>query len=64
MFRRGGIVPAEEEGLQDPQTAACLPKKDDCHEHVIHDGIHKFPQCILRIPVTPIWSQSVPYRDE
>ena len=25
-----------------------------CHEHVIHDGIHKFPQQIVRNPATPI----------
>ena len=26
----------------------------DCHEHVIHDGIHKFPQQVVRIPATPV----------
>ena len=25
-----------------------------CHEHIIHDGIHKFPQQIVRIPAAPI----------
>ena len=25
-----------------------------CHEQIIHDGIHKFPQQIMRIPATPI----------
>ena len=39
-----------------------LPHKEDsaanlktpCHEHVIHDGIHKFPQQIMRIPAAPV----------
>ena len=26
----------------------------ECHEQIIHDGIHKFPQQIVRIPATPI----------
>ena len=26
----------------------------DCHERVIHDGIHKFPQQIVRIPAMPV----------
>ena len=26
----------------------------ECHEHVIHDGIHKFPQQIVRVPAAPI----------
>ena len=25
-----------------------------CHEHVVHDGIHKYPQCIMQIPAAPI----------
>ena len=29
-----------------------------CHEHKIHDGIHTFPQYILRIPATPRHSQA------
>ena len=30
----------------------------ECHEHKIHDGIHTFPQCILRIPAASSCSQA------
>ena len=26
----------------------------ECHEHIFHDGIHKFPQHIMRIPAAPV----------
>ena len=28
----------------------------ECHEHNVHDRIHKFPQKIVRIPAAPISS--------
>ena len=34
----------------------------ECHEHVVHDGIHKFPQFTLRIPLRPSQSLSPPAR--
>ena len=32
----------------------------ECHEHIVHDGIHKFLQCIMQIPATPISPHAKP----
>ena len=37
------------------QAGWCL-----CHEQIIHDGIHKFPQQIVRIPAAPISPHAKP----
>ena len=26
----------------------------ECHEHIIHDGSHKFLKCVMKIPAAPI----------
>ena len=39
-----------------PPASLTLPVTSP--EHKIHDGIHTFPQCILRIPATSSYSQA------